>query len=393
MIDSFYLAWRYIAYNRIKTTTLIICISVIVVLPFILKTLLRESEQQLMSRADTTPLVIGAKGNSLDLVMNTLYFSKEKPDFINMLAVNKVMDSSLALPIPIYSRFQVREHPIVGTTLDYFEFRHCIIKQGRPFAMLGEAVIGAEIASELKLAVGDTILSSPENLFDLGGVYPLKMTITGILENTNSADDKAVFVDLKTAWVIQGLGHGHQDVNTIKDTETIVNRSQNLVTASAKIKQYAEINADNLESFHFHGDPSIYPITAIIAVPHDDKSATILRGRYLAEQNTQQIVKPKQVIEDLLGNIFRIKNFIDAVILIVAIAMILALLLIFSLSIRLRQKEINTIFHLGCSRGTVVQLVAAEILIVAIFSGILCYLSLLFLQQFQTEIVHRLFIS
>lgn len=393
MIDSLYLAWRYIVYNRIKTITLIICISVIVVLPFILKTLLRESEQQLMSRADTTPLVIGAKGNSLDLVMNTLYFSKEKPGFINMLAVNKVMDSNLALPIPIYSRFQVREHPVVGTTLDYFEFRHCIIKQGRPFAMLGEAVIGAEIASELKLAVGDTILSSPENLFDLGGVYPLKMTITGILEKTNSADDKAVFVDLKTAWVIQGLGHGHQDVNTIKDTEIIVNRSSNLVTASAKIKQYAEINTENLESFHFHGDPSIYPITAIIAVPHDDKSATILRGRYLAEQNTQQIVRPKQVIEDLLINIFRIKNFIDAVILIVAIAMILALLLIFSLSIRLRQKEINTIFHLGCSRGTVVQLVAAEILIVAIFSGILCYLSLILLQQFQVEIVHRLFIS
>jgi len=217
--------------------------------------------------------------------------------------------------------------------------------------------------------------------------------VTGILEKTNSADDKAIFVDLKTAWVIQGLGHGHQDVNTIKDTGTIVNRSANLVTASAKIKQYAEINAENLESFHFHGDPSIYPITAIIAVPQDEKSATILRGRYLQEQSTQQIVKPKQVIEDLLSNIFRIKDFIDAVILIVAIAMILALFLIFSLSIRLRQKEIKTIFHLGCSRGTVAQLIAAEILIVVIFSGILCSLSLAILQHFQVEIVHRLFIS
>ncbi len=393
MIDSFYLAWRYIIYNRIKTITLVVCVSVIVILPFALKTLLKESEQQLMSRADTTPLIIGVKGNALDLVMNTLYFSKEKPGFINMLAVDKVMDSGLALPIPIYSRFQVREYPIVGTTLDYFDFRHCKIKVGRSFAMIGESVIGADVASKLRLSVGDNILSSPENLFDLGGVYPLKMTVTGILDKTNSADDKAVFVDLKTAWVIQGLGHGHQDVNTIKDADSIVNRSQNLVTASAKIKQYAEINAENLESFHFHGDSSIYPITAIIAVPQDDKSATILRGRYLPEQNTQQIVRPKQVIEDLLSNIFRIKDFIDAVILIVAIAMILALFLIFSLSLRLRQKEIKTIFHLGCRRGTVVQLIAAEIVIVVVFSGILCYFSLILLQQFQVEIVHRLFIS
>ncbi len=393
MMDSLYLAWRYIVFNRIKTIILVICVSVIVILPFALKTLLKESEHQLMSRAETTPLIVGAKGNSLDLVMNTLYFSKEKPAFINMTVVNRIMDSSLALPIPIYSRFQVRDYPIVGTSLDYFEFREHKIAKGRLFVMIGEAVIGADVASLLNLSVGDALLSSPETLFNLGGVYPLKMTITGVLEKANSADDKAVFVDLKTAWVIQGLGHGHQDIKTIKDSGIIANRSKNLVTASAKIKQYAEINAENLDSFHFHGDPTVYPLTAIIAVPHDEKAATILRGRFLPEQSSQQIVRPKHVIEDLLSNIFRIKDFIDAVIFIVAIAMFLSMLLVFSLSFRLRQKEMKTIFHLGCSRGTVVQLVAAEVLIIVIFSGILCYLSLIVLQHFQSEIVHKLFIS
>jgi putative ABC transport system permease protein len=165
------------------------------------------------------------------------------------------------------------------------------------------------------------------------------------------------------------------------------------VTTSAKIKQYTEINLDNLESFHFHGDPSIYPLTAIIAVPNDDKAATILRGRYLSDQQNHQIVRPKQVIEDLLGNIFQIKTFIDAVVLIVAIAMILAIVLIFSLSLRLRQKEISTIQHLGCSRSTISQLIGAEIIIIVVFSGIVCFLSLLVLQYFQGNIVHKLFIS
>lgn len=393
MIDSLYLAWKYIVFNRKKTITLITCISLITFLPFALKVLLNESEHQLMSRAATTPLLVGAKGNSLDLVMNSLYFSKEKPDFISMESVEKIIDSGLALSIPLYTRFQAREHPIVGTSLDYFEFRHYKIKTGRAFAMLGECLIGADVASNLNLSVGDNILSSPENLFDLAGVYPLKMVITGVLEKTNSADDKAVFVDLKTAWVIQGLGHGHQDVKKIEDAGAILNQSEGLVTASSKIKQYTEINTDNLESFHFHGDPSIYPLTAIIAVPQDKKSATILRGRYLSDQQDQQIVRPKEVIEDLLGNIFRIKDFIDGVVLIVAIAMILAIMLVFSLSLRLRQKEINTIFHLGCSRATVVQLIAAEILIIVLASGILCFLSLLILQHYEENIVHTLFIS
>jgi len=393
MIDSLYLAWRYIVFNRVKTITLVLCISLVSFLPFALKILLKESEQQLMSRATTTPLLVGAKGNALDLVMNSLYFSKDKPDFISMKAIEKIVDSYLALPIPLYTRFQAREYPIVGTSIDYFEFRQHSLAKGRTFAMLGECVIGADVATRLNLGVGDSILSSPENLFDLAGVYPLKMTITGVLNKTNSVDDKAVFVDLKTTWVIQGLGHGHQDVKTMSGPGAVLSRSEKLVTASAKIKQYAEINLDNLESFHFHGDSSIYPLTAIIAVPQDQKSATILRGRYLSEQKNQQIVRPKQVIEDLLSNIFQIKAFIDAVVLIVAIAMVLAIFLVFSLSFRLRQKEISTILHLGCSRFTVVQLIVAEILIIVLFSSALCYSALLVLQYFQGEIVHQLFIS
>ncbi len=393
MIDSFYLAWRYIAFNRIKTLTLVMCISLVSFLPFALKILLKESEHQLMSRATTTPLLIGAKGNSLDLVMNSLYFSKEKPNFISMKAVEKVMSSYLAMPIPLYTRFHAREYPIVGTGLDYFEFRGHKIVNGRAFAMLGEAVIGADVAERLNLKVGGSILSSPENLFDLAGVYPLKMKVTGVLQKTNSVDDKAVFVDLKTTWVIQGLGHGHQDVKKIKDASNVLSRSEKSITTSTKIKQYTEINLENLGAFHFHGDPSIYPLTAIIAVPQDEKSATILIGRYLSEQTNQQIVRPKRVIEDLLGNIFQIKAFIDAVVLIVAIAMVLAIFLVFSLSFRLRQKEISTILHLGCSRSTVIQLIGAEILIIVMFSGALCFSALLVLQYFQGEIVHKLFIS
>ncbi len=393
MTDSLYLAWRYICFNRIKTITLITCISLITFLPFALKSLLAASEQQLMSRAFTTPLLVGAKGNSLDLVMNSLYFSKETPDLINMKATDKIANSNLAQPIPLYIRFHAKDYPIVGTSIDYFAFRKLQLASGRHFALLGECVIGADVAYLLQLKIGDSILSSPENLFDLAGTYPLKMTITGILENTNSADDKAIFVDLKTAWVIQGLGHGHQDIKTIKDPTAILNRSQNAVTTSEKIRQYSEINKNNLESFHFHGDPSIYPLTAIIAAPFDSKSATLLRGRFLSENSNLQIVRPKEVIEELLANIFKIKNFFDAIVLIVAIAMILAVLLVFSLSLRLRQKEINTIFHLGCSRGTIAQLIAAEIFIIALFSGLLCWLALVILSHFQEEIVYKLFIS
>ena len=392
MIDSFYIAWKYINFNKIKTATLVACITLISFLPIALQLLLAESERQLMSRAVSTPLVIGAKGSSLDLVMNTLYFGQEVPELITMASAKSLETMDLAIPIPLYIRFRARGNPIVGTTLDYFEFRRLKIAEGRQIAMLGDCVVGANVSEKLGLKPGDSLVSSPENLFDLAGIYPLKMKIVGILERSHTTDDLSVFVDLKTAWVIQGLGHGHQDVTRLKDPTLVYKRTDSNVAATAKLYHYTEITDVNVASFHFHGDIGQYPITAVIAVPYDEKSGTILRGRYLAKEETRQIVKPGDVIDGLLQNIFRIKNVLDAVISVVALATILAIILVFALSLRLRQREIKTIFKLGCSRLTIARLLAAEIFIIVFISGLLCGAMIFAVDQYANDIVRMLFI-
>ena len=392
MIDSVYIAWKYVSFNKAKTATLVACITLIGFLPLALELLLNESERQLMSRAVSTPLLIGAKGSSLDLVMSTLYFGDGVPELINMKTAARVRDSNLASPIPIYARFRARGHPIVGTTLDYFDFRGLKIAKGRLLALLGECVLGATVAERLGIKPGDSLVSSPENLFDLAGVYPLKMKVVGVLEKSHTSDDLAVFVDIKTAWVMQGLGHGHEDVAKTKDQTVILNRTETNVVANAKLQQYTEITASNLDSFHFHGDISIYPITAIIAVPQDTKSGTLLRGRYVSSKESNQIVKPDDVIDGLLQNIFRIKNMLEAVISVVGLGTVLAILLVFALSLRLRQKEINTIFKLGCNRMTIVRLLGAEILIIVLMSGVLCGVMVFLVNQFSNDLVRMLFI-
>jgi putative ABC transport system permease protein len=392
MIDHLYIAWKYISFSKIKTTTLVACIALISFLPISLQMLLDESERQLMSRAVSTPLIVGAKGSAMDLVMNTIYFGDEVPELIGMAASNSVIETGLALSIPVYVRFHARGNPIVGTTLDYFQFRGLTISEGRQMALLGDCVLGAGVAETLGLKPGDSLVSSPENLFDLAGVYPLKMKVVGILEKSYTSDDLAVFTDLKTTWIIQGLGHGHEDVTKIKDQTLILKRTETSVAATAKLFHYAEITDENIDSFHFHGDLSSYPITSVIALPHDIKSGTILRGRYLSGEVTQQIVRPDEVIEGLLQNIFRIKNVLDAVISVVALATILSMALVFALSLRLRQREIKTIFKLGCRRATIARLVLAEILIILLISAIFCGALVFFVDLFNNDLVRMLFI-
>jgi putative ABC transport system permease protein len=391
-MDSLYLAWRYLLYNKKKTLILVCCITIIAALPLALEVLLNESERQLALRAESSPLLIGAKGSALDLVMNSLYFGDEVPETITMAVTEQVMDTGLAAPVPLYVRFKSRGFPIVGTTLDYFDFRGLQIEQGDIFTMLGQCIIGAEVARDLALKPGDYIVSSPETLFDIAGIYPLKMKITGVLAPTHSADDLAIFVDIQTAWVIQGLGHGHKDVTRTTDSSVILKNEASNVTANAKLMQYTEITEDNIDSFHLHGDAINFPLTAVLALPYDEKARTILQGRYLEKEVPYQIVRPKEVIDTLMANIFKIRNVLDAVIMLVGTATLLALILVFSLSLRLREKEVSVIFKLGCSRATIAKLLSAELFIIIIISAGVCGVLLAFVSHYDQSLVRSLFI-
>lgn len=392
MIDSIYLAWRYLNYNKLKTGILIFCVTVICGLPLTLEILLAETERQLVHRAETSPLLVGAKGSALSLVMNSLYYSDEVVETFTMEAVENIMDTGLAIPIPLYIRFKARGFPIVGTTLDYFDFRGLETEQGSLFSFLGQCVIGSEVARRLGLKPGDSLVSSPETLFDIGGTYPLKMKIAGVFKETHSADDMAVFVDIKTAWVIQGLGHGHQDVTTTSDRSVILKRQGKNVTANAKLMQYAEINEENIDSFHLHGDPEGFPVSAVLAVPYDSKGGTILQGRYLDKDSLYQITTPKEVVADLMKNIFKMRNVMDAVIILVGAATVMAMVLVFSMSLRLREKEAEVIFKIGCSRLTIARLFGTELLLITTISGMIIFGLMQVIFHFDQSLVRTLVI-
>ena len=392
MMDSLYLAWQYLRFNKVRTLILICCITIIASLPMALEVLLNESERQLALRAESSPLLVGAKGSALDLVMNSIYFGDEVPETITMAAAEQVNETGLAAPIPLYVSFKARGFPIVGTTIDYFDFRGLQLAQGNMFVMLGQCVIGAEVAIKLNLKPGDHIVSSPETLFNIAGIYPLKMKITGVLAPNHSADDLGVFVDIQTAWVIQGLGHGHKDVTKTTDSSVILKKDVGNVTANAKLMQYTEITEDNIDSFHLHGDAINFPLTAVLALPYDEKAGTILQGRYLKKETPYQIVKPKEVIDTLMANIFKIRTVLDAVIMLVGTATLLALVLVFSLSLRLREKEIDVIFKLGCRRATIAKLLCAELFIIILISALICAGLLGLVSHYDQSLVRAVFI-
>lgn len=379
MTDVLFLAWRYLAHYRVKTVILVTSIALIVFLPVGLNVLVGQSAEQLTARAEATPLLVGAMGSPLELVLSSLYFESDVPDAIAWAEVEAIEDSGLAQPIPLDARFRARTHPIVGTSLEYFDFRGLRLAEGRRMAVVGECLLGARAAADLAVGVGDTVLSSPESLFDLAGVYPLRMRVVGVFAASHTPDDQVVFVDVKTSWIIQGLGHGHQDLAAAGAAAAVLKQEGDLITANASVVQYNEITPENIDSFHFHGDLSEYPLTGVIAVPHDDKSGVLLMGRFERPGVATQIVRPATVMTELLDTIFTVRAYVVAAIGFAGAGTLATAALVFLLSLRLREREIETIVKIGGSPARVAAILVSEIVVVlvlgAAFAGVLAVLA------------------
>ncbi len=375
-MDVIYLAWQYLRWHRWKALILVAAVTLVLYLPLGLQLVVEQTARDLNARADATPLVLGSRGSPLELVLNALYFSDERPDTITFGLLDTLRETQLVEPIPMHARQHSQGIPIVGTTLDYFDFRGLRIAQGRQLATLGEAVLGAEAAERLGVGVGDSVISSPESVFDIAGVYPLKMPVVGILARSLSPDDESIFVDLKTAWIIDGIGHGHQELTRPEAAGAVLKTEADRIVANASLVQYNEITSDNIDSFHFHGSTAELPLTAILPVPGNDKSRVLIQGRYQSDP-LLQLLEPRAVIDQLLETVFAVQGYVLVAMALVGTATAGVVTLVFLLSWRARRREQDTLDRLGGSRPAILALMLSEVFMVLFAASVLAALLVL----------------
>ncbi len=352
-MNSLWLAWLYLRRRRVATGVMVTCVALTLYLPLAAHWAADAFDKALGARAATTPMIVGARGNRFDLVLHGLYFRARSEGTVAHGEFTALRDAGHGRVIPLYVQFTAGGQQVVGTSLDYFEFRELQMARGESIALLGDCVLGANAARELNLSPGDKLKTDRKNLFDLAGDYPLQLNVTGVLSATGTADDEGVFVDVKTAWIIAGHGHGHDE-----------SESNATNSPSAKlVKTHLEITPNNMGMFHFHGDTTALPLTAILVEPMDAKETAMVLGRYQYSDQLQAL-KPPVVVDEMMGMVMRVRQFLDANYALVAGAMGMLLVLIITLSRRLRSREMKTLFLLGCSRGTQFALQAAELLII-----------------------------
>lgn len=358
------LAWRHIAHHPARTSILSACLGLALYLPMAAALITDDYQRGLSSRADHTPLIAGAPGNRFDLTLAALYFRGHDLATLPLSAQAALSGTedggdALALAIPMHQRFTARGAPLVGVGFEYFAFRELLPAAGTLPRTLGDVALGADLAKAFDMAPGDTLYSDPREVYDIARPAALALSVCGVLAATGGPDDRAAFVDIGTASLLDGLLHGHDDADALDDP-ALLGRSPNLVMVSPALVEHNEVTTVNAADFHSHGERGELPVTSFLLVPQNAKASTLLSSR-INNGGQWQIVSPRAVIDDLMGFVFRIKTLFDSVawLLIGTTALLVGLVL--ALSMRLRTDEMTTLRRIGCSKGMVARLHGLEV--------------------------------
>ena len=366
LTNAFFLAHRYLWAHRAPSSVLVLATSVCFFLPAFTYQAAIMIDAELSARGDSSPVLIGYKGNEFDLTMSSLYFQGSVDDPVPYRLVGEIVDSGYGVAVPLYVGYTAAGIPLVGTSLAYFEQRGIQVVDGRLPGLLGEVVVGAEVAREAHIAPGDKLMTDHSNLYNIAEAYPLVCHVVGVLGPTGTIDDHALFADVKTTWVLDGRIHGHGQVT--KDLALNPDDESANLEASAAVFIFNEITADNVGSYHFHGEIDDAPLSAVLVFPDDHRAEAQLLGDY-ALSETYQALQPSEVIDTILGIVLQVRSALQAYFVLILLSTVAFFVLVMALSLRLRAAESALMERIGCSRSAIAINVAIEVSMIVLASA------------------------
>ncbi|QXP67804.1 ABC transporter permease [Polaribacter sp. AHE13PA] len=165
-------------------------------------------KNQIEHNVGNIDLVIGAKGSPLQLVLASVLHLDNPTGNISYEEAKKMgKHPMIQSAIPISYGDNYKGYRIVGTTKDYFGIYKAELEKGRYVSASMEVVLGATVAAQLHLNIGDTFLSSHglvENSLD---VHQDAITVVGILKPTQKVIDRLLITNLESIWDV----HHHEE--------------------------------------------------------------------------------------------------------------------------------------------------------------------------------------
>ncbi|MBC6426620.1 MAG: ABC transporter permease [Ekhidna sp.] len=181
-------------------------------------------KSEIAKNAQGIDLVVGAKGSPLQIILANIFHIDFPTGNIALRdADNLTKNRLIASAIPLSLGDSYKGYRIVGTTRKYPELYEAGLKEGEWFEEEMTAVIGAAIATELQLKIGDELESDHGLSANIGGHEEHPFTVAGILSPSGSMLDNLVLVSVESVWEVHSE---HEEEHKEVETEEIIRLEQ-----------------------------------------------------------------------------------------------------------------------------------------------------------------------
>ena len=223
------LSWIKIAWRNLASKPLSTALSMALLAFGVgMVSLMMLAEHQLRDAFDRNikdiDMVLGAKGSPLQLILANVYHVDAPTGNIRLADAEKVMRHPYvaeAIPLAYGDNFQ--RYRIVGTEPSYVEHYGAELAEGRLWETPFEVVVGARVAREAGLKLGDTFFSS-HGLLDETDVHTDKtFTVVGVLEESRSVLDQLLLCNVQTVWGV----HEHEGEEADPEVTAVLLKKRN----------------------------------------------------------------------------------------------------------------------------------------------------------------------
>lgn len=265
------------------------------------------------------PILVGAKGSSYQLVLNTVFLRDRPIGNIPYTEMDKLEDSGKVQAVyPLAFGDNYRGFRIVGTDEAIFSYKPdktsapwLSIAEGKGFGEEKAAVIGSETVRLAGLKIGDTF-HSIHGLADKGKEHNHAFKVVGILAPCGGPYDTAIFVDIHEVWEEHGI-----------------------------------TTADKQE------------VTAILTVPKGYREAMQLLSAYQKNHDVQMVFPSQNVIQ-LYSMVGQTRHFWTVrVVSLIGISLMITLLVMYWSGLG-RMPELALLQALGAGKQQIITMLLAE---------------------------------
>ncbi len=342
-------------------------------------------------------MVVGAKGSPLQLILNAMFHVDAPTGNIKIedaaFLFNK-KNPFIETAVPLSVGDSYTSYRIIGTNHDILELYTDQLQEGRLWVENMEVTIGAQVAQELKLSLGDRFYSSHGfNEGDLTHDEGEKFEVVGILEAHGSVIDKLILTSTESIWAVHE-GHQHEDDDHQHDHahDGSENHEHDHPHEHDRDHNHAHMPMDSLQSANGATKSFLdYPkkdITSVLIRFKDDKKKAIPvinMPRGITENTPLMATAPTYELNKLMANVGSGIKALRYLAILIAIISALSIFISLYNNLRERKHELAMMRVAGAKPFQLFAIILFEAMIIgtigAIIGWLLAHVSMIFISS------------